>query len=77
MRVEADLVHYGAVPLQDHESPVHHTARASLKGKTQCGFLNVIQADKIHKLRVTEMEDTDKHSLKQTHSAIQNAAAII
>lgn len=31
VRVEANLVHNGAVTLQDHEGPVHHTTRASFK----------------------------------------------
>lgn len=33
VRVEADLVDYGAVTLQDHESSVNNTTRASLKEK--------------------------------------------
>lgn len=31
VRVEANLVHNGAVALQDHEGPVHHATRASFK----------------------------------------------
>lgn len=34
VRVEANLVHNGAVALQDHEGPVHHATRASFKRET-------------------------------------------
>lgn len=71
MRVEANLVHYGAVTLQDHESPVYHTTRASLKEEHDVGLFIVTLADKIRELRVTEMQVCDKDSLKQTHTAIQ------
>lgn len=39
VRVEADLVHDGAVTLQDHECPVHHTA--SWKDEHVAGLFNV------------------------------------
>lgn len=38
VRVEANLVHYGAVTLQDHERPVYHTAGASFKGEHDVGL---------------------------------------
>lgn len=38
VRVEANLVHDGAVALQDHESPVHHTTRASFTDKQNAGL---------------------------------------
>lgn len=43
VRVEANLVHDGAVALQDHESPVHHTTRASFTDKQNAGLLMVTQ----------------------------------
>lgn len=35
LRVEANLVHDGAVALQDHEGTVDHAARASWKTQTK------------------------------------------
>lgn len=71
MRVEANLVHYGAVTLQDHERPVYHTTRATLKEEHDMGLSNVTLADKLHKFRVTDIQVCDKDSLKQSHSALQ------
>lgn len=68
MGVEANLVHYGAVTLQDHESPVYHATGAPLNEEEDVGLFNVTQADKIHKFGATEIQVYDKDSLKQTHS---------
>lgn len=70
VRVEADLVHYGAVTLQDHEGPVHHSTRASLKGAQDVRQFDGTAADETHELRVTEINVLDKDSLKTNTSRV-------
>lgn len=82
--VEADLVHYGAVTLQDHESAIHHAPRPSLKAKTQCGCVNETLADKIQKgqshrdgRRWQGFSTTNRLSYTNTDTIIQAASSNI